>query len=114
MAAAVDGGDMEGIGEAIDRERAGERYHMAAIDQPASEASLLGGELVEMDARRVLVEARRDLVLRLLDGDAVDMIDAFADFIVAEFVSAAGQREVVARNVERRAGFAKHLRIEHR
>ena len=37
-----------------------------------------------------------------------------ADLIIAELVPAAGEREVVARNVERRAGLAQHFRIEHR
>ena len=31
---------------------------------------------VEVDARRVLIEARRQHVLRLLDGHGVDMVDA--------------------------------------
>ena len=74
---------------------------------------MLGAELIEVDARRVLVEPGRDLVLGLLDRHAVDMIDALADFVVAEAIGAAGEREIVGGDVERRAGFAKHLRIEH-
>ena len=64
---------------------------MAAIDQPAAEAAFAFDVLVEVDARSILIEAGRDHVLRLFDGDAVDMIDALADLIVAVEVRAAGQ-----------------------
>ena len=40
MPAAIDGGDMEGVGEAVEGQRAGERDHMAAIDEPAAEPPL--------------------------------------------------------------------------
>src|SRR6185437_12427603 len=33
VAAAINGSDMEGVGEAVERQSAGERYHVAAIDQ---------------------------------------------------------------------------------
>jgi len=39
-----------------------------AIDQPAAEAALGLDELVEMDARGVLIEPRRDLVLGLREA----------------------------------------------
>ncbi len=96
MAAAVDGGDVEGIGEAVERQRARERNHVAAIDQPVAEPALLGAEQIEMDARRVLIEPGRDHMLGFFDGDAVDMIDALADLIIAVAILAAGQRHVVA------------------
>ena len=57
---------------------------MAAIDQPAAEAALALGELVEVHARGVLIEPRRDLVLGFLDRHAVDMVDLLADLVVAE------------------------------
>ena len=82
--AAIDGGDMKGIGEAVERQRARQRNDMAAIDQPPAEAALLGGEQIEMDARGVLIEPRRDHVLGFFDGHAVDMIDLLADLVVAE------------------------------
>ena len=67
MAAAIDGGDVEGVGEAVEGERAGERDDVAAVDQPLAEAALLGAVLVEMDARGVLIEPGRDLMLGLFD-----------------------------------------------
>jgi hypothetical protein len=37
-----------------------------------------------MNARRILIEARRELMLRLFDRDAVDMIDLRADLDILE------------------------------
>ena len=85
-----------------------------AVDQPAAEAALRRGELVEMDARGVLIEPRRDLVLGLLDGDAVDVVDLLADRVVAEAVRAAGEREVVGLDVDRRTGAAEQSRLRPR
>src|SRR6266704_1598815 len=84
MPAAIDRSDMKGIGEAIERQRARQRNDMPAVDQPPAEAALALDELVEMNARGVLIEPRRDLVLGFLDRHAVDMIDSLADFIIAE------------------------------
>ena len=39
-AAAVDGRDLEGVGEAVEREGARQRDRVAAVDQPAAEAAL--------------------------------------------------------------------------
>ena len=78
MAAAVDRRDMEGVGEAVEAQRARQRDDMAAVDQPPAEAALRLAELVEMHLGGVLIEAGRDLVLGLLDGDAVDMVDPLA------------------------------------
>ena len=47
MAAAVDGGNVEGVGEAVEGERAGERDDVAAVDQPAAEPALAFGVLVK-------------------------------------------------------------------
>ena len=69
---------MEGVGEAVEAQRARQRDDMAAIDQPPPEAALALAELVEMDLGVVLEQARRDLVLGLLDRHAVDMIDFLA------------------------------------
>ena len=55
-------------------ESAGERDDMPAIDQPASEPPLRLGELVE-GTRAVFCKTRRDLVFRLLDRHAVDVVD---------------------------------------
>ncbi len=40
VTAAIDGGDVEGVGEAVEGQRAGERDDVAAIDQPPAEAAL--------------------------------------------------------------------------
>ena len=78
MPAAVDRGDVEGVGEAIEAQCAGERNDVAAIDQTPPEAPLPLAELVEMDLGGVLIEPGGGLVLGLLDRDPVDMIDPFA------------------------------------
>ncbi len=46
---------------------------------------------IEMNLGGVLVEACRNLVLRLFHGHAVDMIDLLANRIVFEHVFAAGE-----------------------
>ena len=76
MPAAVDRGDMERVGEAVEAQRAGERDDVAAVDEPPAEPPLTLAQLVEMDLGRVLVEAGRDHVLGLLDGHPVDMVDS--------------------------------------
>jgi hypothetical protein len=62
--------------------------------------------------RAVFCRAACDLVLGLLDRDTVDVVDLLADLVVVETVRAAGQREVIARNVDRRAGAAKQPRLD--
>src|SRR6202044_364952 len=107
MPAAVDGGDVEGVGEAVEGQRAGERDDVAAIDQPPPETTLLGVELIEMVARRVLINQRRNLMLGLFDRVTVDMVDLLADRVIAVAIGAAGKREIVSGDIERRAGFAQ-------
>ncbi len=65
-----------------------------------------------MDARGVLVKPRRDLMLGFFDRIAVDVIDLLADLVVAEAIGAAGKREIVSRDIERRAGFAQDIRLD--
>ena len=93
--AAVDRGDVEGVGEAVEAQRARERDDVAAIDQPAAEPALALAELVEMHLGGVLVEAGREHVLGFLDRHAVDMVDLLADRIIAEAMRRAGEREIV-------------------
>src|SRR5215469_277671 len=85
---------------------------MSAVDQPPPESSLAFDELIEMNARGVLIEPRRDLMLGFFDRDPVDVIDPLADVIVAETGGAAGEREVIGGDVDRRTGFAEEFRIE--
>src|ERR1700735_3493133 len=84
MPAAVDRRDMEGVGEAVETQRPGERDHMSTVDKPPPEAPLALAELVEMHLGGVLIEPGRRLVLSLFDGDAVDMIHPFPGFIILE------------------------------
>ena len=85
---------------------------MAAIDEPAAEAAFAFGMLVEMHARGVLEEARGELVLGLLDGLAVDMVDLLADLVVAPALGRAGERIVVAPEVERWQSGAEARRVD--
>src|SRR5205085_12094111 len=65
VAPAVDRRDVERVGEAVEGERAGERDHVPAVDQPLAEAALRFGELVEVHARRILVEPGGERMLGL-------------------------------------------------
>ncbi len=102
--AAVDGGDVEGVGEAVERQRAGERDDDAAVDEPPLELALRLLMQVEVHLGRVLVEPGGDLVLGLLQRHGVGVVDLLADGVVAPAMRRAGEREVVARHVELRHG----------
>src|SRR6516162_4315700 len=85
---------------------------MPAVDQPSPEPPLALDELIEMNARRVLIKPGRDLMLGFLDRYPVDVIDPLADFVVAETIGAAGECEVIGGDVDRRTGLAEEFRIE--
>src|ERR1700735_3751719 len=102
---------MESVGKPVEGQRTGDRDDVAAIDQALAEAALLGAVLVEVDARGVLIKPGRDLMLGFFDRVAVDVIDLLADLIVLEVIIATGEREIVSRYVERRAGFTQHIRF---
>ena len=110
MPAPVDRRDVEGVGEAVETQRAGERDDMPAIDEPAPEAPLPLAELVEMHLGGVLIEPGRRLVLRLLDGDAVDMIDPLAGAIVLEPMRRAAELLVERRAIDARTGLRRDRR----
>src|ERR1700722_9656756 len=97
MAPAVDRGDVKGVGEAIEAQRARQRNDVPAIDQPVPETALALAELIEMDLGAVLKQARRDLMLGLLDGDAVDVVDLLADGIIAPAMRRTGERKIIKR-----------------
>src|SRR5450830_632035 len=99
---------MERVAEPVEGERARQRNGMAAIDQAAAEAALALGELVEMDARGILVKPGGDLVLGFFHGDAVEVVDPFAGLVVTEAVRTAGQHRVVGRRTNRRARSEEH------
>src|ERR1700757_1457231 len=105
---------MKGAGETIERQRARLRNDVPTIDQPASETSFALDELVEMNACRVLIKSRSNLMLGFLDSDAVDMVNAFADLIIVKAVRTAGECKVVSREVDRRTSLAEEFRIERR
>ena len=95
MAAGIDRRDLKRVGESVERQRARQADHMATIDEPASEAAFAFTELVEMNARRVLVQPRRHHVLGFFDRHAVDMVDLLADRVVVPRMRAAGKRKIV-------------------
>ena len=102
MAAAIDCGNVKGIGEPVIGKRARERHHVAAIDKAAPEATLALGERIEMNACAVLVEPRCDLVFGLLHGDAVHMIDPLSDLVVGKARRAACESKVIAADIDGR------------
>src|SRR5262249_61966033 len=93
MPPSVDRGNVKGIGKAVEGERAGQRDHVAAVDQTATEPALRRRILIEMDARGALIEPGCDLVLRLFYGDAGHVIDFLADGVIAEAIGTAGKHE---------------------
>ena len=100
MPPAVDRGDPEGVGEAVEAERPRQADDVAAIDQPPAEPALPFRVPVEMHLGGVLVEPGRGGVLGLLDRHAVGMVDLLARFVVAPAPGLAGQGVVPARRVE--------------
>src|SRR4051794_15426262 len=107
MAPSVDRRNVERVRETVERQRAGERNHMAAIDQPPAETVLAHRELIEVDTRGVLIKPRRHLVLGFLHCDAIHMIDLFADVIIAEAVWRARKRKVIMTHDHHWTRFAK-------
>src|ERR1700722_10687899 len=107
MSAAIDRRDMEGVGEAIETERPGERDHMSTVDKPPPEAPLSLAELVEVHLGGVLIEPGRRLVLSFFDGDAVDMVYALAGAIVFEPIGRAAELAVECGAVDSWTGCAE-------
>ncbi len=109
MTRAVEAEHVEGVGEAVKAERAGDRDDVPPIDEPPAEALLGLTVLVEMHAGGVLIEARRHLVFGLFDGLAVHVIDLVADRIVFPAAGGAGQRIIVDCELQRRQRFAERV-----
>jgi hypothetical protein len=82
--------NVEGIGEPVKAQGAGDGDDVAAIDEPPAEPAFALDMLIEMDPRRVLEQARGELMLGLLDGLPVDMVDLVADGIIVEAPGRAG------------------------
>src|SRR5471030_1880795 len=102
---------MECIAETIEAERARQRNGMTAIDQAFPEAAFAFGEVIEMDARGILIEPRRDHVFGIFDRDTDDVIDLLAGLVVGKAVRAAGQHSVVSRGMDNRATAADIGRV---
>ena len=100
VAAAVDGGDVEGIAETVERQRAGQRNDDATVDDALAETALGLGMLVEMHLGGVLIKTRGELVLGLLDGHAVDMVNFLANLVVAPAIGGAGKIEIIAARLD--------------
>src|SRR4029453_9172197 len=97
---AVDRRNVKGITQAIEGQRARKRNGVPAIDKTSTESPAAFGELVEMDARGVLIEARRDLVFGFFDGHPVNVVDFFTNLVVAEAMHAPRQHIVIGRGID--------------
>src|ERR1700730_3963065 len=95
---------MEGVSKAVEGQCPGERNDMPTVDEPALVAALFGDELVKMNARRVLVEPRGDLMLGFLNGHTLEMVDPFSRLVVVKEVPTTSELEVVGRQIDHRAG----------
>ena len=81
----------------VERQRAGQRYDVAAIDQALAFGSC--GH-VEMHFGGVLPQARRHHVFGFFKRHAVNVVDNFTDFIIAKPVRCAGFAEAVIAKIE--------------
>src|SRR5579884_1284804 len=100
MPPAVDGGYVKGVGKPVERQSARKRDGMAAVDQALAESPLAFLEMVEMDARVVLIEPGRHRVFGFFDGDAVQVVDLVAGLVIAAAARAAGKHGVISRSVD--------------
>ena len=100
MATAIDGDDFEGVGQAVERQSAGEADDVSAIDQAAAKAALALGVLVEVDFGGVLPQAGGHHVLGFFHGHAVHMVDLFARLVIVPKMGAARQYRVVFGGVQ--------------
>src|SRR5215510_5629117 len=91
---------MKGIAQAIEGQRARKRNGVSAIDKTTTEPSAAFGELVEMNARGVLIKARRDLVFGFFDSHAVNVVDFFTNFVIAEAMHAPRQHIVIGCGID--------------
>src|SRR5215208_5959749 len=73
---------METVLKSVERQRARQAHHMSAIDDAPPEAAGLFRKRIVMHARRIVIKPRGCHMLRLLDSDAVDMVDFFVDSII--------------------------------
>src|SRR5271166_1060110 len=113
MTARIDAGDMEGIFESIETQRAGERDDVAAINKAAAKATLSLLVLVKVNPCVILVEPPRKLMLGLFDGHTIEVIDLLANLIIPPSPRAAGKRVAVCVSVERQERGSERLRIHH-
>ena len=105
MRAAVDRTDVQDVAEAVERQRPRDAQHVTAVHQRPAEAARARQLRVEVHARRILVEARREAVLGLVDGHAGDVIDALADLVAVVAVHRAREHPIeMARPQPRRHG----------
>ena len=72
-----------------------------------AEAAFALGEMIEVDARGVLIKPRCDHVLGVFHRDADKVVDLLAGLVVAKAVRTAGEHSVVRGGVELRTGFAE-------
>ena len=85
---------------------------MAAVNQPFAEAAFAFGEVIEVNARRVLIKPRRDHVLGVFDGNADNVVDFFTLGVVAVAMRTAGQFGVVEVVLDDRATVAEGADID--
>src|SRR5215207_8269804 len=80
---------------------------MSAIDDAPPEAPGLFLERIIMDARHIVIKPRGRHMLRLFDGDAIDMVDFFVDSIIIKPIGAARCGKVPTLAVDARARITK-------
>jgi hypothetical protein len=83
---------MKCVVQPVERQRTRHRNHDTTIDDAFAETAFRLRVLVEMHFGRILVQTGRHLVLGFFDRHAVDMVDLFADFIIAPAIGTACQR----------------------
>ena len=97
MGARVQRHDHLRIGQPVERQRARKADDMAAIDQAAAILAVGG---VKMHFGGVLPQTGGEHMLGLFNRDAIDMVDLFADCVVAPTVRFTRQGEIVVGEIE--------------
>src|SRR5215207_2512340 len=86
---------------------------MSAIDDAPAEAPGFFFKRIIMHARHIVIKPRGRHVLRLLDGDPVDMVDFFFHLIIIKPLAAPRRGKVPAFAVDWRTRITKISRPHH-
>ncbi len=97
MRTSVDSNDHLRIGQPVERQRPRHGNHMPSIDQPLAIRPI---GRIEMHLGGVLPQTRGNHMLRLLDSDAIHMVDLLANLVVTPPMRLPSQIKIVIAEVQ--------------